>query len=167
MQLISIVYWALTWNVPLIASQGCPESWNGYGNSCYLLQIFPMSWQRSRDNCKRHGADLVSILSSSEVDFIYRQMGVLGNFRFWIGLYRNKKTSDPKEGWVWSDGNNFTNPQQWSPRQPDNYLNEEDCAECLSRTMRWNDNNCARLYYSICKRGKGNLSARQHIFLKK
>ena len=121
-----------------------------------------MSWQKSRDNCKRHGAELVSILSSSEADFIYQQMGVLGNFGFWIGLYRNKKTGDLKEGWVWSDGNNFTNPQQWSPGEPNNLNDNEDCAECLSTNMKWNDNSCSKSISSICKKIKGNLSALCH-----
>ena len=132
-------------------------------DSCYLLQIRLMSWQKSRDNCKGHGADLVSILDSSEADFISQQMGVLGDFRFWIGLYRNQKNSDPKKGWVWSDGNNFTNPQQWSPGEPSNVNDNEDCAECLSTNMKsWSDNDCSKSFFSICKKDKGNLSALYH-----
>jgi hypothetical protein len=114
-----------------------------------------MSWEDSRANCLRHEADLVSILNSAEVDFINKQRKALGgNFRFWIGLFRNKTTSDPKEGWTWSDGNNFTNPQQWRSDQPDNYQNNEKCAEVKDQ---WNDDNCANLYSSICKRKKGTL----------
>ena len=114
-----------------------------------------MSWKDSRANCLRHEADLVSILNSAEVDFINKQRKALGgNFRFWIGLFRNKTTSDPKEGWTWSDGNYFTNPQQWRSDQPDNYQNNEKCAEVKDQ---WNDNNCANLYSSICKMKKGTL----------
>ena len=149
-------------------SQGCPESWKEYGSSCYLFvtslfQIRQMSWEESRANCKRYGADLVSILNSSEVDFIHQQTSTLGNFRFWIGLYQNRSTSDPKEGWVWSDGNNFTNPQQWLPGEPNEFQNmPEDCAELYSKNRRWNDNSCSRLFFSICKKKKGNLCALFH-----
>ena len=120
------------------ASQGCPANWKEYGNSCYLfvtplLQIREMSWDASRANCKGYGADLVSILNSSEVDFIYTQTMALGFYVFWIGLYKNQKTSDPKEGWVWSDGNNFTNPQQWTQGEPNNVEDKEDCAEVFSK----------------------------------
>ena len=155
-------------------SQGCPESWKKYGSSCYLfitpaLQIRPMSWKDSRANCKRYGANLVSILDSSEVDFIHQQTSAtLGYFKFWIGLYRNKTTSDPKEGWVWSDGSNFTNPQQWLPGEPNNRYNEY-CAELYSKSKRWNDNECFDLYFSICKKKKGNFCAlfyRDNIILK-
>jgi hypothetical protein len=121
-----------------------------------------MSWEDSRANCLGYGADLVSILNSAEVDFINKQGKALeGNFRFWIGLFRNKTTSDPKESWTWSDGSNFTNPQQWLPNQPDNYQNNEKCAELVSfannkQWKLWNDNNCAKLYSSICTRKKGS-----------
>ena len=125
-----------------------------------------MSWEDSRANCLGYGADLVSILNSAEVDFINKQGKALGERyrpKFWIGLFRNKTTSDPKEGWTWSDGSNFTNPQQWLSNQPDNYQNtDEKCAEHFARNKRqWNDNNCARLFSSICKRKKGILF---HIF---
>ena len=149
-------------------SQECPDSWKEHGNSCYLLltpplTIDPMSWGDSRANCKRHGADLVSILDSSEVDFIHRQTSSLGEFKFWIGLYKNRSTSDPKEGWVWSDGSNFTNPQQWLPGEPNNYRNtSENCAELHSEKKQWNDNKCSALFYWICKRKKGNLCSLFH-----
>ena len=143
------------------ASQGCPESWKEYGNSCYLfvtplLQIRQMTWEDSRAKCQEYGADLVSILNSSEVDFIYRQTSVLGHFVFWIGLYRYKSTNDPKEGWVWSDGSNFTNPQQWLPGEPNNHRNmSEDCAEIFSKNTRWSGNECSNLSSWICKMKKG------------
>ena len=119
-----------------------------------------MSWEDSRANCIRHGADLVSILNSAEVDFIYKQTKAIGKYWFWIGLFRNKTTTDPKEGWTWSDGNNFTNPQQWLPGEPNNYQNNEKCAELSAHSKQWklwNDVNCAKLYSSICKRKKGTL----------
>ena len=116
-----------------------------------------MSWQDSRSNCLAYGGDVVSILDSSEVKFIYQQtsVGFVQNSRFWIGLIRTKKTSDPKEGWIWSDGNNITYPLQWGPGEPNNEQNNEHCAEILPGKSWWNDNDCAREYASICKRKKG------------
>ena len=145
-------------------SQKCPESWKEYGNSCYLFvtsrfQIRPMSWNDSRANCKRYGADLVSILDSLEADFIYRQTSVLQTeTNFWIGLYQNRSTNDPKGGWAWSDGSNFTNPQQWKQGEPNDHLNiSENCVAVFSIDMKWNGNSCSNSYFSICKRKKGNL----------
>ena len=118
-----------------------------------------MSWEDSRANCLGYGADLVSILNSADVDFINKQTKAQGgDYKFWIGLFRNKTTSDPKKGWTWSDGNNFTNPQQWLPGEPNNYQNtDEKCVELFARNKQWNDNNCAELSSSICKRKKGTL----------
>ena len=114
-----------------------------------------MSWEDSRANCLKHGADLVSILNSTEVDFINNQTKALGNYWFWIGLFRNKTTSDPKEGWTWSDGSNFTNPQQWLPGEPNNDQNNQSCTQLFATNKRWIDYNCAKLSSSICKRKKG------------
>ena len=145
-----------------ITSKACPNGWKEYGSSCYLfvipnMHIRQMSWEDSRANCRGYGADIVSILNSLEANFIYQQTHALGNYRFWIGLYRNKTTSDPKEGWVWSDGSNFTNPQRWLSGEPNNYQNNEDCAELFAKSKRWNDNDCSKSFSSICKRKKGNL----------
>jgi hypothetical protein len=116
-----------------------------------------MSWKDSRANCLGYGADLVSILNSAEVDFINNHTReTLGNYRiYWIGLFRNKTTSDPKEGWTWSDGSNFTNPQQWIPGEPNNYQNSHSCAQFFAINKRWFDRNCTDLSSSICKRKKG------------
>ena len=157
-------------------SQECPERWTEHDNSCYLFvtsrfQIRPMSWEDSRANCKRYGADLVSILDSWEVDFIHQQTSTLGNVRFWIGLYKNRSTSDPNGAWVWSDGSKFTNPQQWKQGEPNDHLNiSEDCAAVFSVDKKWNGNSCSNSYFSICKRKKGNLCTlfhRDNIILKK
>lgn len=152
----------MTSRFAVITCQGCPSGWKGYGDSCYLF-VLPtfhfkrqMSWEVARANCLGYGGDLVSILNSSEVDFIYKQTRVLGNFKFWIGLFRNKTTRDPSEGWIWSDGNNFSNPQQWLHGEPNNYQSNEKCAELFALGKRWNDNNCAELFASICKRKKGS-----------
>lgn len=144
----------------------CPTGWKDFGNSCYLfvlhtLEIPPMTWEDSRSFCKAFGGELVSITNSSEVEFIYNQTKSLGNYAFWIGLYRNKTTKNPKEGWVWSDGSNFTNPEQWRNLEPNNYLNNEKCAEMLSTSRQWNDNDCKKKFSSICERGKGGI--RDHI----
>ena len=146
----------------VIECQGCPRGWKGFGNSCYFfviptLQIRQMSWEDSRANCLGYGADMVSILNSSEVDFIYQQTSALGNYGFWIGLFCNKTTNDTNEGWIWSDGSNFTNPQQWLAGEPKTKQNKKNCAELFANSKGWKGYDCAKLFSSICKRKKGNL----------
>ncbi len=114
-----------------------------------------MSWEDSRANCLGYGADLVSVLTSWESDFIYQQIGARGakNYGFWIGLFRNKTTGD----WIWSDGNNFTNPWLWGDGQPNNHNDNESCAVMNTHGYGWHDYNCAILFFSVCKRRKGRL----------
>ena len=118
-----------------------------------------MTWQDSRAVCLGYAADMVSILDSSEVKFIHKQTNAdpLRNHKFWIGLIRNKRTSDPKNGWIWSDGSNFTNPWLWEQNEPNNYQNNENCAQLDAPSQMWNDNDCAKLFPTICKKIKGNL----------
>ena len=148
----------------------CPTGWKDFGNSCYLfvlhtLKFPPMSWEDSRSNCKAFGGELVSITNSSEVDFIYSQTKSMGNYKFWIGLYRNKTTKDPNVGWVWSDGSKFTNPEQWQSSEPNDYLNNEKCAELNANSKKWNDNNCRKQFSSICERGKEGTRLHSLIFM--
>ena len=120
-----------------------------------------MSWEDARDNCLRNGSDLVSIQTSSERDFIFKQIRAKDVTKdgFWIGLFRNRTTGDHKEGWVWTDGNNFTNPGQWAVGQPENYPNDENCARIYpdDKSSGWQDQRCAILSSSVCKKRKGKL----------
>ena len=117
-----------------------------------------MTWEDARTYCMGFGGDLVSIINSSEVNFIYNQTKDMGNYKFWIGLYRNKTTSNSRIGWIWSDGNTFTNFYQWHFGEPNNYKNNENCAEVFAKSTRWNDNDCSKKFSSICERRKGNVS---------
>ena len=150
------------------ASQGCPKDWEEYGNSCYLFvtipfDYLPMTWKESRANCKQYGAELVSIQNSLEAHFIRQQIIAISgqdSEDFWIGLYRSKTNDDPKEGWEWSDGSNFTNPLQWNLNETEQ---NEDCG-VLSisndwRTVHGHAADCSYYCSKICKREKGNLLA--------
>jgi C-type mannose receptor len=156
-------------------SQECLEGWKEFGNSCYLfvlptLQIRGMSWEDARDNCLRNGSDLVSIQTSSERDFIFKQIRAKNVTKdgFWIGLFRNRTTGDHKEGWVWSDGNIFKNPGQWAVGQPENYPHNENCARIYSydKGFGWHDRSCALLSSSVCKKKKGALISKVRVMFR-
>ena len=130
------------------------------------------NWEDSRANCLGYGADLVSILTSPESDFIYQQIRTNETIRtltryqgIWIGLFRNKTIGDQKEGWVWSDGNNFTNPEQWAVGQPSNLNNDENCARIYPDYNGWHDYDCARLFSSVCKKREGTLICVGFLYL--
>ena len=70
---------------------------------------------------------------------------------YWIGL------SDVMEegSWVWMISNTpiesgvYTN---WSPGQPDNIQNDENCAEIWPTNGQWNDGQCHVPHHYICEK---------------
>ena len=148
-------------------SQGCPKDWEEYGNSCYLFVTIPfyygeLTWKESRADCKLYGAELVSIQNSLEAHFIRQQIiAISGQYddHFWIGLYRSKATVDPKEGWEWSDGSNFTNPLPWHLNEP---KQNKECGVLTSSDDWLRAADCVEYYSKICKKKKGDLLALFH-----
>ncbi|CAL8253660.1 unnamed protein product [Arctogadus glacialis] len=55
--------------VALLCQQCCPDGWVKFGCKCYLSSN-KLSWNKSREFCVSHGADLVVVDSKEEMDFI-------------------------------------------------------------------------------------------------
>ncbi|KAM3864657.1 C-type lectin domain family 4 member E-like [Diretmus argenteus] len=71
-------------------------------SSCYLLSSEKRSWEISRQDCLRRGADLVVINSLEEQIFLTTLPS--GPTPIWIGL-----SDREKEGtWKWVDGTPLT-----------------------------------------------------------
>lgn len=80
--------------VPAEVAGYCSSGWSGYGSYCYL----PVSgdgegftWQEANDQCQILGAELVSIHSKDENEFVELlvETQLTGEDFFWFGLYRN------------------------------------------------------------------------------
>ena len=150
--------------VSVATSQQCPKGWKKFGNSCYLFalptfQFRQKTWENARSHCLGYGADLVSILNSTEMDFLYNNTFKYGDrwsALYWIGLFRNKTTSNPKDGWEWSDGSNFTELKLWKPGEPNSNQTNENCAIYHGKTKNWRDCKCSDKFAYICKRRKGS-----------
>ncbi|XP_060943428.1 lactose-binding lectin l-2-like [Limanda limanda] len=127
----------------------CPLFWFSFNNRCYKYVATPMTWANAEFHCVSQGANLVSIHSLGEENFI---TALIKNFDHaegvtWIGL-----TDQHIEGrWMWSDGCavKFT---FWSSGQPDNYNGWENCVHnnYLEIEKKWNDNSCSVPYPSVC-----------------
>uniref|UniRef100_A0A8C2WL94 C-type lectin domain-containing protein n=1 Tax=Cyclopterus lumpus TaxID=8103 RepID=A0A8C2WL94_CYCLU len=128
----------------------CLPFWILYGRYCYYVYNGQkgFSWPDSRHYCQTVKADLASLHSRAEVEFIrnlnYTKYHNVHNdsdvFLFLFQLYL---------GWGWTDGTalGFLN---WSPGEPNTAFHpgevgEESCVE-MYPDGRWNDNNC--LVYS-------------------
>ncbi|XP_053302121.1 lactose-binding lectin l-2 [Pleuronectes platessa] len=126
----------------------CPMFWYSFNNRCYKYVATHMAWADAELYCVSQGANLVSIHSLEEENFV---KALIKNFDHaegftWIGL------SDlHKEGrWMWSDGCavKFT---FWFPGQPDNGRGVEHCGHNnFSTEKKWNDAPCSALIPSVC-----------------
>ncbi|CAL8338482.1 unnamed protein product [Arctogadus glacialis] len=79
----------------LLCKQECPVGWDKFGCKCYWLSNVRRPWNKSREFCVFHGADLVVVDGKEEMDFISRYSG-----KNWLGA-----TDEASEGlWRWVDG---------------------------------------------------------------
>ena len=135
----------------------CSDKWHSFDDYCYFKHdVFPAnsgtSWNESRSACLSLGADLSSVTSQAEHQFMMDHF--MNNQYYWIGY-----TDQEHEGkWIWSDGSSakFTKWRK-STYEPNNKGNE-DCA-CAQKKCPWNgdwnDAPCADKFGYICKRRKG------------
>ncbi|XP_060556473.1 perlucin-like protein [Ruditapes philippinarum] len=131
-------------------SFGCRSGWVTHGSSCYHFSHDTEPWTGAQHFCREMKGQLVEINDVNENAFIKAQVK-LRKQTFWIGL-----TDVEEEGtWMWMNSqtlltsDSFTN---WAPGQPDNALDNENCA-CFYMPLNflWNDCRCHDNYYYICE----------------
>ncbi|XP_030267248.1 lactose-binding lectin l-2-like [Sparus aurata] len=127
---------------------GCPMFWFSFNRRCYKYVAAPLTWADAELYCVSEGANLVSIHSLEEQEFVKT---LIKNFdhtegRTWIGL-----SDIHKEGrWMWSDGC-AVDFVFWGSGQPNNVGGNEDCVHTNSQTdRRWHDNRCSFTISSVC-----------------
>ncbi|XP_014263436.2 lactose-binding lectin l-2 [Maylandia zebra] len=124
----------------------CPMFWYSFNGRCYKYVATQMTWADAELYCVSEKANLVSIYSEEEEEFV---KSLIKNFdhaegRTWIGL------SDlHKEGrWMWSDGS-AVSFVHWHAIQPDNEGGAEHCGH-MNYDTKWNDVPCSRNHTSVC-----------------
>ncbi|XP_060940400.1 lactose-binding lectin l-2-like, partial [Limanda limanda] len=126
----------------------CPSFWFSFNSRCYKYVATHMNWADAELYCVSQDANLVSIHSLDEENFV---KALIKNFDHaegftWIGL------SDlHKEGsWMWSDGC-AVKFRFWTAGQPDNKRGRENCGiNNYINNKKWNDVPCSHLYPSVC-----------------
>ncbi|KAI8514120.1 hypothetical protein Bbelb_084440 [Branchiostoma belcheri] len=144
----------------------CQSGWSEYKNNCYKLFKDKVDWSTASGRCKQHGANLASVGSAGENNFIAHLISDApkGYKRYlvWFGL-----NLGVDEQWKWTDGSrvSYTN---WAPNEPGrNFFGRKvKCANMYSKgddawflgakgnKGEWNDHSCrAKLPY-VCKTAK-------------
>uniref|UniRef100_A0A4W6DNQ5 C-type lectin domain-containing protein n=1 Tax=Lates calcarifer TaxID=8187 RepID=A0A4W6DNQ5_LATCA len=127
----------------------CPMFWFSFNGRCYKYVSTRLTWADAELQCQSERANLVSIHSLQEQNFV---KDLIKNFdnaegRTWIGLSDIHK----ENRWMWSDGCvvKFT---FWSSGEPNNYHGGEHCAHSnYEPDRKWNDVPCSQTYPSVCQ----------------
>ncbi|KAK9526949.1 hypothetical protein VZT92_015621 [Zoarces viviparus] len=126
----------------------CPMFWYSFNGRCYKYVSTRMTWADAELYCVSQRANLVSIHSLEEQNFV---KSLIKNFDpaegyTWFGL-----SDIHKEGtWMWSDGS-AVKFVYWSSRQPDNYKGNEDCVITnYPNELKWNDIPCSHTHPFVC-----------------
>ncbi|XP_032437599.1 lactose-binding lectin l-2-like [Xiphophorus hellerii] len=126
----------------------CPMFWYSFTGRCYKYLATDMTWAEAELYCVSQGANLVSVHSAAEDDFV---KSLIKNFdpaegRTWIGL----SDLHYEKGWMWSDGS-AARFFAWSALQPDNGSEAEHCVHTnYIGDKKWNDVPCSVHYPFIC-----------------
>ncbi|XP_029911337.1 CD209 antigen-like protein C [Myripristis murdjan] len=131
----------LTLKITELTSQICPDGWITFSRSCYFISSESKSWDESRQDCLKRGADLVIIKSKEEEPFLKKF-----HTRVWIGL-SDRET----EGvWKWVDGSSLSYTF-WASGEP-NDRGGEDCVELSQGRDGFNDESCSDKLPWICQK---------------
>ncbi|KAJ8372484.1 hypothetical protein AAFF_G00281910 [Aldrovandia affinis] len=123
----------------------CPEGWEQRNSTCYYFSTERKSWQDSRIDCLKQGADLVIIESEEEQDFISKH--TRGDY-YWIGL----SDSETEGTWLWVDGTPLQEDKAfWRSGEPNDPDGSEDCVFTWLGENEWADGRCDLPARSVCK----------------
>ncbi|XP_047434295.1 CD209 antigen-like protein C [Mugil cephalus] len=119
------------------------QVWVSFSGSFYYVSSTKKTWQDSRNDCLRRGADLMIINSQEEQNFARR-------FRkyMWVGL--NDKQTEGR--WEWVNGNAMTT-SYWSEGEP-NGGRRENCGNVknFEYDYSWNDEDCSTSLFWVCEK---------------
>ena len=136
-------------------TQTCADKWKSFENSCYLFVTPPLhpvsKWETARSYCLNKRADLISLTTQDEVNFVF-QHTIKTTYPFWIGLRYKRTKKENNATWMWSNGDKLK-IDKWAPGEP-NLLDSERCGEVLRSSKNWNNLPCCRKIAWICEKTK-------------
>ncbi|XP_019645066.1 PREDICTED: C-type lectin lectoxin-Lio2-like, partial [Branchiostoma belcheri] len=140
----------------------CQSGWSEYNNYCYKLFKDKVDWSTANGKCKQHGANLASVTSADENNFVARLISD-GYIRHLV-YFGLKRTGGR---WEWTDGSplSYTN---WAPNEPGkNFMGKTGyCGNMYSKDDsnmwiraegkkgQWNDHVCSWELPYVCKTPK-------------
>ncbi|XP_058509180.1 C-type mannose receptor 2 isoform X2 [Solea solea] len=125
----------------------CDVGWQSFQAGCYKLTSEKTDWHTARKTCQKVEANLVSIHTLPELEFIIRNLK-RDIDQLWVGLHDTEMQMD----FQWTDHSPVTFTF-WHPYEPNNFRNtQEDCVSMWGPEGRWDDSPCNLTLPSICKK---------------
>lgn len=122
----------------------CKMGWQEWNQACYKLSKDLKPFSNASSICRQSGAELVSIASPQENEFVYN---VSEGEEVFIGLHAPKAN----DSFVWSDGSTF-DYSRWEDGEPNGDCGVDGCCVILVvPTGRWNDTPCEMWQPFVCK----------------
>ncbi|CAL1587956.1 unnamed protein product [Knipowitschia caucasica] len=125
----------------------CDVGWQSFQAGCYKLNSEKTDWDAAQKNCQKMEANLVSIHTLPELEFLLRHVK-RDVEQLWLGLHDTNMQMD----FQWTDHTPviFTH---WHPYEPNNFRDTlEDCVSLWGYEGRWDDSPCNLTLPSICKK---------------
>ncbi|XP_031566858.1 snaclec 2-like, partial [Actinia tenebrosa] len=127
----------------VICDRACKLGWHLFGGSCYHVYTETKLWQDSSLACQSNQANLVSITSLQENNFVHSLIRSAVVSAVWIGLARSGSPSTLS----WSDGSTLSY-NNWYRNEPDS---SGDCVYMRTRDSKWLDESCTFTLGFVCK----------------
>ncbi|XP_007237401.3 secretory phospholipase A2 receptor [Astyanax mexicanus] len=122
------------------------EPWVFYRGAEYFLASQTYPWDSVSFACKMMGADLLSVHSKDELDFVRERMSKLPQASWWIGL----SAGIGHEGFSWTDGTAI-DYENWKHGRPFKG-GGKNCISMSSQTGEWSAGSCSDPLRYVCKR---------------
>ena len=94
----------------------------------YQLFDESMSWTEAKEYCENLGGHLATITSPEEQESVESLLKSGSKNSYWLGGLKSSSE------WTWLTNEDFSLFAKWTPGQPDNYLNQEDCLMMYKNT---------------------------------
>ncbi|XP_006821474.1 uncharacterized protein LOC102807498 [Saccoglossus kowalevskii] len=124
----------------------CPNDWCEYNGFCYRMRTQPTTWVNAQYGCMYDAANLLSISSDDESDFLQGTFGTSWNAT-WLGLER--VTLDTLK---WTDRTTHASFHNWKIEFSEYWTEDEDCAVYEMHDGTWSIQNCENQLAFICKK---------------
>uniref|UniRef100_A0A3B3QXV7 Si:dkey-26c10.5 n=1 Tax=Paramormyrops kingsleyae TaxID=1676925 RepID=A0A3B3QXV7_9TELE len=118
----------------------CGQGWLQFENWCFFLSSARESWSRSREQCRKWGADLAVIDNQRVQAFLTGK----GNLVYWIGLSRSTGGE-----WTWINQTMLAD-SYWAPG-----ANGQNCGCLMGKQLpsrSWNSAPCTHYTAYICQK---------------